>query len=357
MAFPDEAYLRDFPDRAIRQLLSHPAHLRELIAQVAPELVDGFDFDHVEQVPRDFLMEDWRKRESDLLFRIPYRWAEGVRPILVCVLVEHQSSPDPRMPLRVLLYAVLYWEREWKAWEADHQRGEPLSLSPVLPIVFHTGGEPWRTNRALVDLIVGPEVLKQLSPTCQPLFWDLAEHSPQELLKGTGEWLKALAVVRAERDDSQSFREIFKEVLAQLDELATREEVRWHDLVAFVLSWAFRRRPRDENPELKKAAAENYENRQTLKEVLVMSQALGQSWESWLLERGEAQGFAKGMTEGKAEGEILARRDDIRELLTERFGVLPPDVLKKIEGAGDVARLKEAIRKVLGMQSLDELQL
>lgn len=83
MTFPDEAYLRDFPDRAIRQLMSHPAHLRELIAQVAPQLVDGFDFERVEALPREFLMEDWRSRESDLLFRVPYHWQDGTRPILV----------------------------------------------------------------------------------------------------------------------------------------------------------------------------------------------------------------------------------------------------------------------------------
>ena len=31
-----------------------------------------------------------------------------------------QSSPDPRMPLRLLVYSALYWEREWKAWEQEH---------------------------------------------------------------------------------------------------------------------------------------------------------------------------------------------------------------------------------------------
>jgi hypothetical protein len=36
----------------------------------------------------------------------------GQPPVLVCVLVEHRSGPDARMPLRALVYAVLYWERE-----------------------------------------------------------------------------------------------------------------------------------------------------------------------------------------------------------------------------------------------------
>jgi hypothetical protein len=81
----------------------------------------------------------WRRRESDLLFRIPFRTESDQPPALVCVLLEHQSAPDPQMPLRMLLYAVLYWEREWKAWQTEHPAGTPLRLSPVLPIVFHTG--------------------------------------------------------------------------------------------------------------------------------------------------------------------------------------------------------------------------
>ena len=51
-----------------------------------------------------------RRREADLFFRIPFASGDAERPALVCVLVEHQSGPDARMPLRTLLYAVLYWE-------------------------------------------------------------------------------------------------------------------------------------------------------------------------------------------------------------------------------------------------------
>jgi hypothetical protein len=156
MSLFDDPPLRDFPDRAIRRLLIHPHNLRDLIADVAGELAAALDFDRSEPLDREFLLEDWRRRESDLLFRVPFRAPETAPPALVCVLVEHQSVPDPTMPLRMLLYAVLSWEREWKAWEEGHPRGQPLGLTPVLPVVFHTGREPWRTNRELAELFVGP---------------------------------------------------------------------------------------------------------------------------------------------------------------------------------------------------------
>ena len=108
---------RDFADQAIREQLQNPANLRELLHEVLGELADGFVCEEREIVPRDFPLEDWRHRESDLLFRIPYKTPAETVPVFVCVLVEHQSRHDPLMPLRTLVYAVLYWEREWKTWE------------------------------------------------------------------------------------------------------------------------------------------------------------------------------------------------------------------------------------------------
>src|SRR5437762_1560441 len=114
MSFFDDLTLRDFPDHALRRLLENPVNLRELVAAARPDLVDRLDFTRAQYEPREFLMEDWRKRECDLFVRVPFRTGQGQGELLICILVEHQSSPDPRMPLRTLVYSVNYWEREWK---------------------------------------------------------------------------------------------------------------------------------------------------------------------------------------------------------------------------------------------------
>lgn len=161
----DPPPLHDFPDRAIRRLLQHPANLRDLLADLLPDLVDRFDFDRLQVVDRAFLLDDWRRRESDLLFRLPFRPSAGdLPPVLVCLLIEHQSAPDPWMPLRVLLYAVLFWEREWRAWEAEPARTAPPRLTPVIPVVFHTGPRRWRKYRRLAALTAAPRELRGFLP-------------------------------------------------------------------------------------------------------------------------------------------------------------------------------------------------
>jgi predicted transposase YdaD len=353
MSFFTDPPLHDFPDRAIRLLQQHPEHLRQLVGRVAPDLAGGFAFERTRSLEREFPLPDWRRRESDLLFQVPFRAAGSELEALVCVLLEHQSTPDPAVPLRTLLYAVLYWERQWRIWEERHQRGEPLRLGPVLPIVLHTGPEPWATHRTLADLVDAPELLRPYIPTWQPLFWDLAEQTPQDLLGAAGEWLQALAVVRADRAERDVFWTVFEESLRRLGPLSERDKLRWQDLMWFVLSWAVRRRPGGERNELFAAVMAHVEDAAVRQEIQAMSQQVEQTWEQEVFARGEAHGEARG----EARGALRTARDDLRALLTQLFGGLPESLVQRIEATEDRERLRAALLQAVRLQSLDELQL
>ncbi len=105
--------VRDFADKAIREALLKPENLRDLVKARVPHLVDGFDFTRAKFQSPKFLLPDGRDIEADLLFEIPYRIGAEELILFVLVLIEHQTRPDPRMALRTLLYAVLYWEKKW----------------------------------------------------------------------------------------------------------------------------------------------------------------------------------------------------------------------------------------------------
>jgi hypothetical protein len=344
----DDPPLHDFPDRAIRYLLETPANLRELLLEVVPGIALHLDYERIEWQDRSFLMEDWRNRESDLLFRIPFRSPAGETTVLVCILLEHQSDPDPRMPLRVLIYAVLYWEREWKAWEDRHDPGQPLRLTPILPIVFHTGAQPWNTHRSLADLIGGPEEFRPFVPQWQPLFWDLAEQDPQRLLAAAGAWLQALSVVRSERAERAEFEAVLAQLLPRLVELRQTEQIRGHDLLWFVLSWALRRRPREDREQLRTFLQTTIADEAMREEVLAVSNIVGETWE---------QSEERRVAATALRTELQTRREDLRDLLEERFGAVPDDVLRRIEACDDPARLKAAYRQALRIQSPADMQL
>src|SRR5947209_14803034 len=167
---------RDLPDRIIRQALRHPANLRAFLRQAVPALADGFDCDRRRLLDREFPLDDWRRREADLPSEVPYRLGAEELAALVYVLVEHQSAEDPAMPLRLLYFVVLYWERQWRAWEQLAAPKPPLRLSPVLPLVLYTGAEAWQNNRTLHDLLDEPAEFHGFVPEWGPLYWQLADH-------------------------------------------------------------------------------------------------------------------------------------------------------------------------------------
>ena len=181
------------------------------------------------------------------------------------------------------------------------------------------------------------------------------------MLEQTSDWLKALAIVRAEQDDAETFQRLFDEVLRGLETVRSASPMRWHGLVQFVLSWAFRRRPRHETEQLKQLAVASQQGHERRQEMETMSTALGQTWEDWLLERGEARGLSKGIAqgkaEGKAEGEILGRRETLKSLILAKFQSLPLELRQQIDAIDDIARLHHGIEQVLNIHSPDELKL
>ncbi|MCI0463288.1 MAG: hypothetical protein L0Z62_40595 [Gemmataceae bacterium] len=51
-------------------------------------------------------------------------------------------------------------------------------------------------------------------PLYQPLFWDLAEQSPEALLASAAEWLQTLAVIRAEGEEREEFFRVMGQVVS-----------------------------------------------------------------------------------------------------------------------------------------------
>lgn len=333
-------YFRKFPDHATRELLGNPDNLRDLVAQVFPELVDHLDFARIKSVEREFRLEDWRGREADRLFELPYHEAGMDVSVLVCILVEHQSTPDPLMPFRLLQYAVLYWDRQWKGWHGSPAPRDPLRLNAVLPIVLYTGRRPWMTSSQLSDLIAGPESLKALAPHWPPLVWDINQRTSQELLGETGMWMRSLAVVRAENEDRETFANVFREVIEGLEQLAETDRVRWHDLMRFVISWAFRRRPLEEADKLKDIVANSQKTGTNKKEVDEMIETTFQKWEQI-----------------QEEAEVRAKRDLLKRVVKKSFPDVSETILGHIDTIDDIARLDELFDRALDAKTIDELGL
>jgi hypothetical protein len=164
------------------------------------------------------------------------------------------------------------------------------------------------------------------------------------LLEAAGEWIQALAVVRAEREAATEFQAVFGEVL-RLEGLRDQDTMRWHALVGFVLSWAVRRRPGQERAQLWEAARDSQAEAAHREEMRNMSETIEQTWEQELL------------AEGEARGQLRNSRQLLRELLEEKFGTLPEALAQRIEKMQDLERLRRGVHQLMHIRELAELDL
>jgi hypothetical protein len=340
MRLPDHSP-RDLTDRVFRKTLENVDNLREFLEEALPDHIAALDCANARLLPREFVAPDWRGREADVLYEIPYQTQNGTRLALVCVLIEHQSRTDVLMPFRTLLLMVSFWDRQWREWQQLPVPRPQLRLTPVIPIVLYTGAAPWGSTRRMTELLDEPQVFHAFAPDVEPLFWNLAEHTPDELLNQGDGWRNLLAVVRQELADEADFHRVFREATRRLETLADRDRPRWQELLEAILTWAYARRPQKECAALQAAAATVQLDLRRRKEVLNMGQTIAES----LIE------------EGMEKGQLRLARSLLLDILKKRFRKVPKAVKQRIETTTELSRLRETILEAMNLESLDDLHL
>ena len=139
-----------------------------------------------------FIDDRLRDSESDLLYAIR-RTADGASAWLY-VLLEHQSTPDPWLRLRLLKYSIRIWERDRQRHPQEQQ------LRPIVPLVLYQGGRVWREAREFAELF--SEVVRDWPgvPRYAHLLIDQTQAGPEELrgeLLGRIAQLAMMAAYRA----------------------------------------------------------------------------------------------------------------------------------------------------------------
>lgn len=361
MTLGDKDPIRELADRAVRESLLFGEHLRGLLSRVVPELADGFDYDRIRPLGRDFPIEDWRQREADLPIEVPFRHGAALEWALVVVLLEHQSDTDTMMPLRLLYFAAVYWDQQWRQWQELPAPRPPLRLNPVLPIVVYTGAKPWGSNRTLADLLGEPAALHGFAPTLQPIFWNLADQTPEDLLASENTWLQLMAMLRVEDAELARFREVYTRVVAEIGKIQPSAPVRWAVSMRIALTWVFWRRPADERPELLAIAEQAQASVKRRGEIKRMASDLGPTMVDLALEqglkKGRQVGREEGRREGRREGSLAATRRILKTLLQGRFGRLPRKLQQQIDAVGDEEALLNAIHRVHDCASLADFHL
>lgn len=273
-------------DQLFKAAFRIPANAAGELASVLPkEVVDAIDLTSLELVQGDFVSRRLDERFSDALFRADFK--TGVSGF-IWLLLEHQSTPDRWMVLRVLEKVVRAWE-EWR-----RETPEARALPPFICVVVHHGDDGWNVPTRLHELVEGLEAVPELRrfvPDFELVVDDLSRQSDEALQRRPlGLWPKlVLWALRDARDRARLLAHLgeWGRALQQLMAEAP-------DDVTIVLRYVFLVAGRDSFESLK----------QRLTEVAPSTESTMQTIAEALIEQGEARGEARGEVHGRATSVI-----------------------------------------------------
>ena len=130
-------------DALFKRVFAIPENAAGMLRSVLPaELVAALDLSRLELLSGESITDKLDEQRADLLFRAPLRdpGEDGVEEYVYLplhLLVEHQSTPPPRMPLRALRYVLPVWQ---SALSEDPAR---KTLPPVVMLVVYHGPSGW----------------------------------------------------------------------------------------------------------------------------------------------------------------------------------------------------------------------
>ena len=121
--------LIDHPhDSLFRKTFSDPKEAESLLrSALPPEIRQTIHWNSLTLHHGSFVDDALRTSQTDLLFEVAC--GESREPVWLYLLLEHQSTPDPRMPFRLLKYCCRIWDAQPP--ESD--------MRAIVPLVFYQG--------------------------------------------------------------------------------------------------------------------------------------------------------------------------------------------------------------------------
>jgi hypothetical protein len=164
-------------DALVKAALSRPENAIGALRAVLPaSLLAQLDLGTLRLSQDSFVSKDLAKLHADLVYEVQL----AGRPGLVCFLLyEHQSTIDPVMPVRVLIYLA----HAWSYWLETHPNAERVPA--IVPVVLYHGERPWSAPASLAEVLDLPEAgikaAGELLPSIRFILDDLCRTPDQDL--------------------------------------------------------------------------------------------------------------------------------------------------------------------------------
>ncbi|PAK53048.1 Rpn family recombination-promoting nuclease/putative transposase [Paenibacillus sp. 7541] len=212
-------------DTSYRFLLSSKKLFVELLRSfVHKGWVQNIDETNVQEIPHSFVLQDFKRQEADLVYRVNLNGQD----VVFYLLLEMQSSVDFRMPYRLLLYQVEIWRY---LLNDDKQAGanrKTFRLPPIVPIVLYNGKKRWGAERQFRKLLNHEQMFGSELLDFEYLLIDVARYTEEELLS-LSNTIGSVFLLDQTEDQAQLLERLGKlmHTIQQLPEDSQQKFVAW----------------------------------------------------------------------------------------------------------------------------------
>lgn len=166
-------------DTSYKFLLSSKKIFVELLRSFVDRgWVQEIDEEHLEQIPRSFILQDFKRKEADLVYRVSLNGHD----VVFYVLMELQSTVDYRMPYRLLLYQVEIWRYLLDNKSKGLENRKTFQLPPIVPIVLYNGSAEWTASRQFRQLLSNEKLFSSELLNFEYILIDVERYSEEDLL-------------------------------------------------------------------------------------------------------------------------------------------------------------------------------
>ena len=217
------------------------------------------------------------------------------------VLLEHQSTPDAWLRLRLLKYSCRVWERDRARFPKEEQ------LRPIVPLVWYQGDRGWHHAREFSDLFAEDVRSWPGVPRYAHLLIDQSALGPEEVHGALHGRIAQLAMMAAYRASWPVLRRLVP-LLAQLEHVGRIEDLR--QIVVYIAATT-----RDAGDWRRFATAVRREVPTIGGELMNQAEEMIEVAKKYLAHRARQEARQEGLREGRQEGREEAQFEIVENFL------------------------------------------
>lgn len=323
-------------DTGYKELFSHPEFVEQLIDGFAPnKIAELMDFSTLQQHNGNYVTPLYEEKFEDVVWSVDATWQGITQRVYLYILLEFQSTVDPRMPLRMMHYVACFHDHLLKNGVTTARKGLP----PVFPLVLYNGSRDWSAVQDVYDMIqpAPPGFLRAYQPHLRYYLVEEKRYSDDELAERDTP-LSGIFGIENASAGYEALQAAVDRTIASIQSNPNKER-----MDAVTTRWIKR------HFERLGAGGDLTEMNSLVEDRNMLADNL-ENWAKRERQEGEKRGEAKGRTEGRQEGRI----DTLRKLIELKFNDVPEWAEQRLQQANQ-AELDHWVENILVAASLETL--